>query len=66
LGVANIAVEKIGLPIPTLILDPSTNDNTVLIQGVNYASGGGDILNETGYHFVITTQHYSLLWFFFG
>jgi hypothetical protein len=52
LGVANIAAEKAGLPIPAAYLDPSTDENTVLKRGVNYASGGGGILNETGSLFV--------------
>ena len=57
LGVANnIAAEKTGLPIPAVALDPSTDDNTVLNRGVNYASGGGGILNETGYLFLIPTS----------
>eukprot|EP00253_Pinus_taeda_P027231 PITA_27231 len=50
--ICDIVAEKTGLPIPAPILDPSTDDNTVLKQGVNYASGGGGILNETGYLFI--------------
>eukprot|EP00253_Pinus_taeda_P034087 PITA_34087 len=46
---------KTGLPIAAAYLDPSTDENTVLKRGVNYASGGGGILNETGSLFVITS-----------
>jgi len=50
--ICDIVAEKTGLPIPAAVLDPSTDDNTVLKRGLNYASGGAGILNETGYLFI--------------
>ena len=47
-----ISGDKIGLPRPVAFLDPSMNDDVILENGVNYASGGGGILNETGGYFV--------------
>ena len=44
--------DKIGLPRPVAFLDPSMNEDVILENGVNYASGGGGILNETGGYFV--------------
>lgn len=41
-----------GLPRPPAFLDPSVNEDIILENGVNYASGGGGILNETGAYFV--------------
>ncbi|KAJ6765157.1 GDSL-LIKE LIPASE/ACYLHYDROLASE [Salix koriyanagi] len=34
------------------IIDPSLTDDLILENGVNYASGGGGILNETGGYFI--------------
>eukprot|EP00253_Pinus_taeda_P022499 PITA_22499 len=50
--VCDIVAEEIGLPIPAPYLAPSTDENVVLKHGVNYASGGGGILNETGSLFI--------------
>eukprot|EP00253_Pinus_taeda_P034086 PITA_34086 len=50
--ICDIVAEKTGLPIPAPILAPSTDENVVLKQGANYASGGGGILNETGSLFI--------------
>lgn len=41
-----------GLPRPPAFLDPSLSEDVILENGVNFASGGGGILNETGGLFV--------------
>jgi len=46
-----------GLPRPPAFLDPSLNEEVILENGVNYASGGGGILNETGAYFVSVMIH---------
>ncbi|KAH0938493.1 hypothetical protein HID58_005954 [Brassica napus] len=55
--VSDIISDKIGLPRPLAFLDPSMNEDVILANGVNYASGGGGILNETGGYFI---QKFSL------
>ncbi|KAK4402300.1 GDSL esterase/lipase [Sesamum angolense] len=50
--VADIIGDNMGLPRPPAFLDPSLNEDLILENGVNYASGGGGILNETGSYFV--------------
>lgn len=45
-----------GLPRPPAFLDPSLTEDVILENGVNYASGGGGILNETGSLFVRKMQ----------
>ncbi|RLM54616.1 GDSL esterase/lipase [Panicum miliaceum] len=45
--VADIVGDKMGLPRPPAFLDPSLDADTIFKNGVNYASGGGGILNET-------------------
>ncbi|XP_051116667.1 GDSL esterase/lipase At1g74460 isoform X2 [Andrographis paniculata] len=50
--VADIIGDSMGLPRPPAFLDPSLNEDLILENGVNYASGGGGILNETGSYFV--------------
>ncbi|KAK6128189.1 hypothetical protein DH2020_038068 [Rehmannia glutinosa] len=50
--VADIIGDTMGLPRPPAFLDPSLNEDLILENGVNYASGGGGILNETGSYFV--------------
>lgn len=47
-----VAGDKLGLPRPPAFLDPSLDEDTILNSGVNYASGGGGILNETSSLFV--------------
>ena len=47
-----ISGDKTGLPRPPAFLDPSVTEDIILKNGVNYASGGGGILNETGSLFV--------------
>lgn len=44
--------DEMGLPRPPAFLDPSLTEDVILENGVNYASGGGGILNETGGYFV--------------
>ncbi|XP_010538057.1 PREDICTED: GDSL esterase/lipase At1g74460 [Tarenaya hassleriana] len=55
--VSDIIGDKIGLPRPVAFLDPSLTEDVILEKGVNYASGGGGILNETGGYFI---QRFSL------
>ncbi|KAF8390192.1 hypothetical protein HHK36_024714 [Tetracentron sinense] len=55
--VADIIGDHMGLPRPPAFLDPSLTEDMILENGVNYASGGGGILNETGSLFV---QRFSL------
>ncbi|GMH31537.1 hypothetical protein Nepgr_033380 [Nepenthes gracilis] len=50
--VADIIGDAMGLPRPPAFLDPSLTDDVILKNGVNYASGGGGILNETGSLFI--------------
>ncbi|KAK4765905.1 hypothetical protein SAY87_007547 [Trapa incisa] len=46
------AAEKLGIPSPPPYLSLAPNDDKFL-EGVNYASGGAGILNDTGLYFVI-------------
>ncbi|TYH56068.1 hypothetical protein ES332_D09G282400v1 [Gossypium tomentosum] len=55
--VADIIGDSTGLPRPPAFLDPSLTEDVILESGVNYASGGGGILNETGGYFI---QKFSL------
>lgn len=55
--VADIVGDNMGLPRPPAFLDPSLTEDVILENGVNYASGGGGILNETGSYFI---QRFSL------
>ncbi|OAY47613.1 GDSL esterase/lipase At1g74460 [Manihot esculenta] len=50
--VADIIGDRAGLPRPPAFLDPSLTEDDILDNGVNYASGGGGILNETGGYFI--------------
>ncbi|GAB2269994.1 hypothetical protein Dimus_004909 [Dionaea muscipula] len=50
--VADIIGDATGLPRPPAFLDPSLTEEVILENGVNYASGGGGILNETGSYFI--------------
>ncbi|KAJ4973075.1 hypothetical protein NE237_006249 [Protea cynaroides] len=50
--VADIIGDKTGLPRPPAFLDPSLDEDMILNNGVNYASGGAGILNETGSLFI--------------
>lgn len=49
----DFAAEKLGISSPPPYLSLAQNDDAVL-KGVNYASGGAGILNDTGLYFVIT------------
>ncbi|CAN6478679.1 unnamed protein product [Victoria cruziana] len=49
--IGDIISEKLGAPSPLPYLSLSQNDDAML-QGVNYASGGSGILNETGVYFI--------------
>ncbi|KAJ8772996.1 hypothetical protein K2173_028173 [Erythroxylum novogranatense] len=55
--VADIIGDSDGLPRPPAFMDPSLTEDVVLENGVNFASSGGGILNETGAHFI---QRFSL------
>lgn len=44
--------DSTGFPRPPAFLDPSLSEDVILENGVNFASGGGGILNETGGYFV--------------
>lgn len=48
--IGDIIAEKIGLQSPPAYLSLSANDDD--FKGVNYASGGAGILNETGFFFI--------------
>lgn len=50
--VADIIGDKMGLPRPPAFLDPSVDETVISKSGLNYASGGGGILNETSSLFV--------------
>ncbi|WCJ35930.1 GDSL esterase/lipase At1g74460 [Euphorbia peplus] len=50
--VADIIGDQMGLPRPPAFLDPSLTEDVILENGVNYASGGGGILNDTGSLFI--------------
>ncbi|CAN0870823.1 GDSL esterase/lipase At1g74460 [Linum grandiflorum] len=46
--VADIIGDNAGLPRPPAFLDSELSEDVILDKGVNFASGGGGILNETG------------------
>ncbi|PKI54401.1 hypothetical protein CRG98_025188 [Punica granatum] len=49
--IGDIISAKLGIPSPPPYLSLSPNDDK-LLEGVNYASGGAGILNETGIYFI--------------
>ncbi|KAF7831107.1 GDSL esterase/lipase [Senna tora] len=49
--IGDIISEKLGIPSPPPYLSLSQNDDA-LLKGVNYASGGAGILNDTGLYFI--------------
>ncbi|KAJ6402422.1 hypothetical protein OIU84_014505 [Salix udensis] len=49
--IGDIISEKLGIPPPPPYLSLSKNDDA-LLKGVNYASGGAGILNDTGLYFI--------------
>ena len=44
-------VQKMGLPYPPSYLNPRSQ-GPVILQGLNYASAAGGILDSTGYNYV--------------
>lgn len=52
LKISFVSGDRMGLPRPPAFLDPSLDAETILNNGVSYASGGGGILNETSSLFV--------------
>ncbi|XXG70598.1 hypothetical protein AAC387_Pa07g0042 [Persea americana] len=57
LTIADIIGDRMGVPRPPPFLDPSVDEDVILKNGLNYASGGGGILNDTASFFV---QRFSL------
>ncbi|KAK2990746.1 hypothetical protein RJ640_003814 [Escallonia rubra] len=49
--IGDVISEKLGIPSPPPYLSLSQND-AAMLKGVNYASGGAGILNETGLYFI--------------
>ncbi|KAJ0728258.1 putative triacylglycerol lipase [Helianthus annuus] len=49
--IGDIISEKLGIPSPPPYLSLNPTDDTIL-KGVNYASGGAGILNDTGLYFI--------------
>nr|XP_024394142.1 GDSL esterase/lipase At5g37690-like [Physcomitrium patens]PNR40948.1 hypothetical protein PHYPA_018351 [Physcomitrium patens] len=49
--VPDIIFEKLGVPIPKEYLNPTTR-GSVILNGVNYASGAGGILDSTGSNYI--------------
>ncbi|MED6115992.1 hypothetical protein PIB30_095931 [Stylosanthes scabra] len=49
--IGDIISAKLGIPSPPAYLSVSQNSDT-LLKGVNYASGGAGILNDTGLYFI--------------
>ncbi|TXG51730.1 hypothetical protein EZV62_024254 [Acer yangbiense] len=64
--VADIIGDRTGLPRPPAFLDPSLTEDVILDNGVNYASGGGGILNETGGYFIQRLSLYKQIELFQG
>ncbi|GLT43570.1 hypothetical protein SLA2020_175090 [Shorea laevis] len=64
--VADIIGDHAGLPRPPAFLDPSLTADIILENGVNYASGGGGILNETGSLFIQRLSLYKQIELFQG
>ncbi|KAJ4712948.1 GDSL esterase/lipase [Melia azedarach] len=64
--VADIIGDKTGLPRPPAFLDPSLSEDVILENGVNFASGGGGILNETGGYFIQRLSLYKQIELFQG
>ncbi|CAH2056667.1 unnamed protein product [Thlaspi arvense] len=58
--IGDIISEKLGISSPPPYLSLSPNDDA-LLEGVNYASGGAGILNDTGLYFVITVSSLFIL-----
>ncbi|KAJ6791429.1 GDSL esterase/lipase [Iris pallida] len=55
--IGDIVSAKLGIPSPPPYLSVSMNDDAIL-KGINYASGGAGILNETGFYFIEKLSFY--------
>ncbi|KAH7529064.1 hypothetical protein FEM48_Zijuj05G0144500 [Ziziphus jujuba var. spinosa] len=64
--VSDIIGDRLGLPRPPAFLDPSLTEDIILENGVNFASGGGGILNETGGYFIQRLSLYKQIELFQG
>uniref|UniRef100_A0A1D1YHW3 GDSL esterase/lipase At1g74460 n=1 Tax=Anthurium amnicola TaxID=1678845 RepID=A0A1D1YHW3_9ARAE len=64
--VADIVGDMIGLPRPPAFLDPSVDEDVIMANGLNYASGGGGILNETASLFIQRLSLYKQIELFQG
>ncbi|GJW52104.1 GDSL esterase/lipase [Tanacetum coccineum] len=64
--VSDIIGDKTGIPRPAAFLDPSLSEDVILSNGVNFASGGGGILNETGGLFIQRFSMYKQIDLFKG
>nr|GMC72023.1 GDSL esterase/lipase At1g74460 [Ipomoea batatas]GMC74232.1 GDSL esterase/lipase At1g74460 [Ipomoea batatas] len=64
--VADIIGDKMELPRPRAYLDPSLSEDVILENGINFASGGGGILNDTGNLFMQRFSHYKQIELFRG
>ncbi|KAL3528392.1 hypothetical protein ACH5RR_007714 [Cinchona calisaya] len=64
--VADIIGDKMGLPRPPAFMDQSLSEDVILNSGVNYASGGGGILNDTGSYFIQRLSFYKQIELFQG
>lgn len=64
--VADIIGDSTGFPRPPAFLDPSLSEDVILENGVNFASGGGGILNETGGYFIQRFPLYKQIQLFQG
>ncbi|KAK4750749.1 hypothetical protein SAY87_004231 [Trapa incisa] len=64
--VADIIGDNMGLPRPPPFMDPSLNEDMIMENGVNFASGGGGILNETALYFIQRFSFYRQIKLFMG
>ncbi|KAK6920879.1 GDSL lipase/esterase [Dillenia turbinata] len=64
--VADIIGDHMGLPRPPAFLDPTLTEDIIMSNGVNFASGGGGILNETATYFIQRFSLYKQLELFGG
>ncbi|CAA7395039.1 unnamed protein product [Spirodela intermedia] len=64
--VSDIVGDMMGLPRPPAFLDPAVNEDVILASGLNYASGGAGILNETSSFFIQRLSLYKQIELFQG